>query len=216
MQSPLLSHNRSLQDSLLAGGKTRWLDIGCGGNFAPGFHYMDTFPEGLVCSEYRDRYYRINISAADNPKLGSLKTFDLVRLQHTFEHFTWEEGEAVLRNCATLLNPGGLLLISVPDLRIHIDRYLKKDYKSDKGFVWWASHRIPADAPDSCYFSVFAHSTAFEPHKWCYDSEGLIYRIKTTRLFNEPVEITLRSPLASIPFTHNRPEEDVCVCAEKP
>ena len=208
-----LSEDVPLQEYLTKAGKNRWLDIGCGGNFEPGFHYLDVFPEGLLSPKIQKQYYRIDILTVSPDHLASLGKFDLVRLQHTFEHFSWEEAEDVLRKCAMLLNENGLLLISVPDLRVHITKYLSHEYKADKGFAWWATQRIPESAPDSCYFSIYAHSLPFEPHKWCYDSEGLVYRIETTDLFIDIKELLLASPLASVPFTHNRPAEDLCVIA---
>lgn len=203
----------NLQQQLVSQGKTRWLDIGCGGRFDDGFHYVDIFPISKIPGEYRNRYYRVDMVTAKSADLKKLGKFNFVRLQHTFEHFSLEEGKEVLKNCAKLLEPGGIILITTPDLRIHIDKYLTGSYRKWKGFTWWANKRIPVAAPDSFYFSIFAHSMPWESHKWCYDSEGLIFQLKSVALFKNIKEMKVDDNLASVPFTHNRPEEDVCVIA---
>jgi predicted SAM-dependent methyltransferase len=128
---------------------------------------------------------------------------------------TYEEGLRVLKTCADLLNEGGIILISVPDLKVHIQKYLNDEYKEWKGFGWWANKRIPEDAPNSFYFSIFAHSMPYESHKWCYDFEGLKYQLEKSDCFIDIKKLEIDDGLSSTPFTHNRPEEDVCVMAIK-
>ena len=203
----------NLAERLVRAGKTRWLDVGCGGIFDKGFHYVDLFQPEILDPAVKGRYYRADIVNAPSHELTKLGKFDLVRMQHVFEHFTLEEGQKVLKNCALLLKKGGLIVISVPDLRINIQRYLEGRYKSWSGFNWWAHKRIPKNSPDSFYFSIFAHSMPFESHKWCYDAEGLVYQLKHTGRYRKIRELKLDDPLANVPFTHNRPTEDVCVIA---
>ena len=38
----------NLKEKLIKEKRTRWLDVGCGGNFEDGFYYLDTFPEGII------------------------------------------------------------------------------------------------------------------------------------------------------------------------
>jgi predicted SAM-dependent methyltransferase len=205
----------NLREQLLAESRTRWLDIGCGGNAEAGFELMDTHAEGIVDPAVRARYRRVDIRYVSDAQLERLGQFDLVRMQHAFEHFTFEEGLGVLRNCGLLLKPGGYILITAPDLRIHARRYLANEYGQSAGFQSWAQERIPPDAPASCYFSIFTHSMLHEAHHWCYDYEGLRYQLERAGYFGEIRELTLDDPLASTPFTHNRPDEDVCVLARR-
>ena len=132
-------------------------------------------------------------------------------MQHVFEHFSPEDGLTVLNNCASLLNPEGYLLISTPDLKKYIGFYLTDQIRNN---YEWALNRIKKESPNSFYFSVFTHSVKHERHEWCYDAEGLIYQINRTKKFKNIKEITLTDELANIPFTHNRPNEDVCVLAQ--
>ena len=206
----------NLKETLIKEDRTRWLDVGSGGNLESGFHYLDTYPTGIISRRFRDRYFRVDLLNASESVLAKLGSFDFIRMQHVFEHFTQEDGLNILRKCAPLLNSGGTLLITVPSLKVHIKKYMGGDYRTDKGgFKDWATQRIPEDAPDSFYFSIFAHSMIGESHKWCYDFEGLRFQLERAGQFTDIQELTIDSPLSSIPFTHNRPEEDVCVIARK-
>ncbi|CAG4999667.1 hypothetical protein DYBT9275_02275 [Dyadobacter sp. CECT 9275] len=203
------SANGGLKEKLLNQNRTSWLEIGCGGTFDDYFTYVDLFPETLV--NKRGKYYRIDMVHATDAALQELGKFDLIRMQHVFEHFTPEAGRMVLDNCAKLLNEDGYILISTPDLRKYVGFYLSGQIRENYN---WALKRIPKDSPDSFYFSIFSHSLPFEKHEWCYDAEGLIYQLESSGKFKNVREITLEDELANIPFTHNRPSEDVCVVAQ--
>lgn len=209
----------TLRETLKNDNKTLWLDIGVGGGndgeYDPDFQLADVFAAGMLKEEVRERYHQLDIVNTTEERIAAIGQFDLVRMQHVFEHFSFEEGERVLKNTAKLLKPGGYLLISVPDLRVHIQKYLSDGYRDWAGFAEWANNRIPKDAPASAYFSIFTHSMNFEPHKWCYDAEGLQYQVERTALFSDCKVLSLNDPLSEVPFTHNRPEEDVCVLAKK-
>ena len=198
-----------LKEKLISEGKTRWLDIGCGGNFENDFFYLDNFPEDTI--KDRQKYFRVDIVNMNDDEADRIGKFDLVRLQHVFEHFTPEEGIRVLGNCAKLLNPDGYILISTPDLKKYVHMYLSGKIKEN---FPWALTRIEKNSPDSFYFSVFAHSVLHEQHKWCYDIEGLIYQMNATGKFKNITELRITDELAASPFTHNRPHEDVCVLAQ--
>jgi SAM-dependent methyltransferase len=198
-----------LKEKLTRENKTQWLDIGCGGNLDDDFHYLDTFPEGVVGK--KNKYFRADIINLSKNDLARMGKFDFLRLQHVFEHFTPENGIRVLNNCARLLNKDGYILITTPDLKKYVHLYLSGKIKQNFD---WALNRIDKDSPDSFYFSVFTHSMLYESHCWCYDAEGLIYQLKRTDKFKNITELPLTHELANIPFTHNRPHEDVCVLAQ--
>jgi predicted SAM-dependent methyltransferase len=208
-----------LRRHLIETNRTKWLEIGCGGNLHDeNFHCLDVFPEGIIDRALRGKYTRLDIAQARRQDLENLGRFDFIRMQHVFEHFSPEQGRNVVENCALLLNPGGYLLITTPDLRVHARAYLKGEYKNNKrmdSFNSWAWRRIAEDAPDSFYFSIFAHSMPYESHLWCYDFEGLSYVLRQTNSFDEIEELGWEHPFASFPFTHNRPHEDVCVLARR-
>lgn len=201
--------NKGLREKLIQEKKTKWLEIGCGGTFEENFVYVDLFPNTLV--NRKGAYHRLDIVHATEDEFLKLGTFDLIRMQHVFEHFSPENGLVVLHNCARLLNPGGYLLISTPDLKKYISFYLSNQIRSNYD---WALNRIKKESPNSFYFSVFTHSVQHERHEWCYDAEGILYQLQLTGKFKNSREIVLTDELANIPFTHNRPNEDVCVLAQ--
>jgi len=205
----------TLQEKLIKEKKDKWLDIGCNKNFEEGFYYLDIFSKKNIPTRYKKRYFKMDILKASNENLKAIGKFDFVRAQHVLEHFPYEEGKTVLKNIARLLRRNGYLVITVPDLRINISKYIEKKYKKWKAFKSWAIKRIPKDAPNSFYFSVFAYSLSVTPHRWCYDYEGLKYLLKSSRFFRSIRELKLNNSLASSPFTHNKPTEDVCLIAKR-
>lgn len=205
--------SHSLDKILRNQGKTRWLDIGCGGNFAPDFYYLDYYSEIEIPENCRERYFKVNIIEITDEEYLKMGKFDLIRLQHVFEHFTPEEGIVVLKNCSKLLNHDGYLVITVPDLKKFIKYYRQNSFKNLYTFYHWALNRIRKDAPSSFFFSVYAHSLLHEQHKWCYDAEGLKYIIRNSGVYENIKELKLWNKLASCSFTHGRPWEDVCVIA---
>lgn len=146
---PLLKSiiNGGLKDKLIRERKNKWLEIGCGGTFDPNFNYIDLFPETIVGRS--KKYFRIDISNILEADINRIGMFDLIRMQHVFEHFTPEDGLIVLKNCARLLNPGGYLLITTPDLKKYINLYLNRKIRNDFD---WALKRIDKNSPDSFYF----------------------------------------------------------------
>jgi len=201
--------NSGIRQKLINEGRTRWLEVGCGGTFDEYFTYIDLFPETLV--QKPGKYYRIDILNLTEKDIETLGKFDLVRMQHVLEHFSPEDGLRVLDNCARLLQEGGFILITTPDLKKFISIYLNGTIRNDFN---WALKRISPDSPDSFFFSMYAHSMRYEEHKWCYDAEGLIYQLKKTGKFKNIWEIKLSDDWANVPFTHNRPKEDVCVIGQ--
>ena len=200
-----------LEQLLRSTNQLRWLEVGTGGNNAEGFDKIDIidFPPGEAPSNYR----KLNIVSCTNKELEEFTDYDLVRMQHVFEHFTPEDGKQVLINCSKMLKKGGYILISCPDIDIVIDHYLKGSIKKLNGS--WGVDRIGESAPDSFYFSIFCHSVLHEPHLWCYNSEGLVYQLEQTGLFEEIEVLDLTNPKSAIPFPHNRPDQDVVVLARR-
>ena len=210
----------SLKKKLLSEGRTRWLDLGSR-HFDEGFMCLDLAPGDDLSPELRERYYSADISRLGESDLQRMGKFDLVRLQHVFEHFSFEEGAELLKVCASLLEPDGYLLMTVPDLRIHIRAYFNH-YRHMSYFVRYAKRRIPEDAPSSFLFSFHAHQFGYAPveepgqvHKWSYDWEGLLYQLQKADRFKNIRRLDLLDPWASMPFTHKMPLEDLCVVAQR-
>lgn len=210
-----------LKNNLIRLNRTKWLDIGSS-LFNEGFYCLNIHSPSLVKDELRERYFQYDVVTLNQEQLQNLGKFDLIRMQHVFEHFSLEDGQNVLKNCLELLVPDGYLIITVPDLRIHIQSYLD-GYMWMKPYVEFTRNRIPDHkAPSSFIFSMYAHQGGYSPipshgdeHKWCYDYEGLRYQVEKVGGFKNIRRLGLLHSDANIPFTHNRPHEDVCLLAQK-
>lgn len=205
-----------LKDKLVKENRLRWLDLGSSTSYNDGFYFSDILPEDQIPETMRDRYMFWNaidpLTEDDKQRIGKL---DLIRMQHVFEHFSPEDGEKVLKHAFELLNPGGYLLITVPNLKEYIRRYRRGALNYYWMFAEWAHTRIPENAPQSFYFSIFSHSVPHQAHLWCYDKKGLDYQIRKSVNPNSIEFISVFNNKANIPFTHNRPLEDLCVLIQK-
>lgn len=198
-----------LRDKLIKEGKTEWIDIGADAD-TDNFNCVALWPEPKACP--KERYFQLDTVEATDEQFEKLGKYDLVRMQHVFEHFEPEDGLNVLVKCAKLLKKDGYILISTPDLKKYVNLYAADKIKDQN---WdWPLKRIDKNSPKSFYFSVFAHSMIGESHKWCYDAEGIIYQLERSGMYTNIREIALDDELANCPFTHNRPWEDVTVLAQ--
>lgn len=205
-----------LKDKLIKNNQTRWLDIGCSISSTEGFFYLDYIDPLELPEEMREKYTQLDMTLpVTDDIISELGKFDFIRLQHVYEHFTPEKGEIVLNNIFKLLNDKGMVLITVPDLKKFISRYKRKSLRHHWSFSDWATTRIEKNAPESFYFSIFTHSVPHQAHHWCYDYDGLVYQINKLNLDLKIQKLGVLSKLANIPFTHNRPLEDLCVLISK-
>ncbi|MBE9028851.1 methyltransferase domain-containing protein [filamentous cyanobacterium LEGE 11480] len=209
-----------LKQQLLREGRTRWVDLGSS-HFEEGFMCVNLHASEDLAPHLATRYYQANLAALSADDREQLGQFDLIRMQHVFEHFSFEAGEELLKFCASMLKPGGYLLITVPDLRLHINGYLT-NYRHMDYFRTYARRRLPDDAPASFMFAFHAHQFGYAPveepgqvHKWCYDYEGLKYQLEKVNAFQQIKRLDLLHPWAAVPFTHNVPLEDLCMIAQK-
>lgn len=206
-----------LEDELLNNDQNRWLDIGSSINHAnQNFHFADLYPIEECLDKMKSKYHQLDISQPIKEDVkNKLGKFHFIRMQHVFEHFTFEQASIVLDNCYELLEKNGKLLITVPDLDIYLKRYSNNTLKNISSFGPWAHTRIGENSPSSDYFSIYAHSMLHEKHLWCYNKHGLINKIESSSKFINVKKIGLLNKIAGIPFTHNRPEEDLCVISTK-
>ncbi|MBI1286917.1 MAG: methyltransferase domain-containing protein [Flavobacteriales bacterium] len=205
-----------LGELLRSQGKTRWLDMGASGSFSDGFFFADLYPPEEANDKLRDHYFQFN-ATLDHPteKFESMGKFDLIRMQHVLEHLPIETLPKAFENFHRLMNDEGWILITVPDLRLMAKMYLRSALDTPSAFSEWAETRIEKGSPQSYYFSIFTHSVPYQAHHWCFDEEGMRYAMEKSGLFKNIKALTPFSRLADVPFTHNRPGEDLCIVAQK-
>jgi predicted SAM-dependent methyltransferase len=203
--------NLGLEERLKKENKLKWLEVGTGGRRDNGFDCIDIidFSE----DEKPNNYHKLNIVTCSDDELMELGKYDFVRMQHVFEHFTPEDGLLVLNKLAGILNDDGYILVSCPDIDIVIDSYLSGSVASLNG--QWGLERFDRSAPDSFIFSIFTHSVLSEPHLWCYNAAGLMYQFERSGKYKNVEILDLANSKSSIPFTHNRPQQDVVLLAQR-
>lgn len=205
-----------LADALTDSGKTKWLDIGSSVSNTDNFFFCDILEISEIPEVMRERYFQWNATQPlTEEQIKNYGTFDFIRLQHVYEHFTPEDGIIVLQNIFKLLNSGGKVLITVPDLGKYVKRYRRGTLDYNWSFAEWAQTRVEKKAPQSFYFSIFTHSVPHQAHHWCYDKHGLKYQIERSIAPKKIEFLSVFDKRANIPFTHNRPLEDLCVLITK-
>lgn len=145
----------------------RMLEIGTGGGFAlKGFEEMGFEAEGVETSDVAARFaskrLNLNVHHVSFEEFASVKKYDLILLNHVLEHFM--DLRSVTRKLVSLLAPGGILYVRVPD---H-DSYDRRTY----GRAW----------PAYAYYHISNFSK--KSLELLYQQEGLRV-LRTKKFFSE-------------------------------
>ena len=100
-----------------------------------------------------------------------------INMSHILEHFTRDQGLAVLKECYRVLQAKGVLRISCPDLKKYAEAYVNRD---DKFY-----HSLGIEKA-CCYEGLTTYGDLFiskaydnhNGHKWFYDAESAIQLLK--------------------------------------
>lgn len=106
--------------------------------------------------------------------------FEFVYLSHVLEHFRWQEGASLLKECFRVLRPGGVLRVVVPDLVHHVDRYNQGALKA-QDFLSELSTCAP-EQPNA--LKAILGPLFFFPHLCMYDSESLLRAVENQGFSN--------------------------------
>lgn len=87
---------------------------------------------------------------------------------HVFEHFTHDELQQVLSNCLRVLQPGGQLLVCVPNARLYISAYV-----NDKELEGWDFYEPALHYHSRIDYVNYAAYMAGQ-HKHLFDEENLL------------------------------------------
>ena len=99
---------------------------------------------------------------------------------HMLEHLDRENSTKFLLNAKKVLKPGGVLRISVPDLKMLIDGYLKHG-SADK---FLEDSLLTIIAPKTFFKKISLLFTGFRHHQWMYDADSLINLLKNCGFVN--------------------------------
>lgn len=153
------------------------LNLGCGFRWLPGYLNIDI--QTLEHIATSAAYYGEPTAPAPGVEFlqhdlregipaGGVTVSEII-LRETFEHLTYAEGLALLKECARVLVPGGTLDGEVPDLGVVIDLFLKgakpESFPDQPGmFSEWRENMIAqmlyADpyTPGYSHKSMYTHS----------------------------------------------------------
>jgi predicted SAM-dependent methyltransferase len=170
-------------NKLLASGKPIKLDIGGADAGTNGWSTVDVTRE---CDFFWD--LRRGIPFPDS-------TVDAVYSSHFFEHLTYTEGQAVLREGLRILKPGGSFSVCVPNARIYVEAYLGMREIPDAYFAWKPAMHETTSIDAINYVAYMGGE-----HKYMFDIDNLLHLLRAAG-FSEVRERSFEAGL-------DRPERD--------
>ena len=153
--------------ALAASSKPLSLDLGGERAGSGGWLSIDLTAE---CDIYWD--LRGGIPFADN-------RVERIYSSHTFEHLTFNEGQALLHDCYRVLTSAGSISICVPNSRMYIDSYISGNTLPDEYFGWRPAYNS-SSAIDAVNYVAYMDGH----HKYLFDQENLEYRLSAVGFVN--------------------------------
>ena len=106
--------------------KVKKLQLGCGPNPIEGFFNTDIQTiEGVY---YVDEC---------QPLPFKDETFHFIFLEHNFEHLSYRDGRALLRECYRILKPNGVLRLTTPCLEFLLEIYNHPETELNQAYMKW-------------------------------------------------------------------------------
>ena len=120
-------------------------------------------------------------------------SIDIIYSSHVLEHFYYEDIIQLLKDCIRALKVGGVFSVSVPNAKLFIDAYSRKDHS------FWESlplHYMPAWNQTSSLIDIVNYIAYMDGHhKYMFDNKNLINILSKTgfkdihlREFDESVD----------------------------
>ena len=143
--------------------KVKKLQLGCGPNPIEGFFNTDIRP-------FENVYY---VDECE-PLPFRDETFHFIFLEHNFEHLSYQEGRALLRECFRILKPGGVLRLTTPCLEFLLSIYQHPETEQSQNYMNWHFQKyapemyndFKGELPPALLISNFMR---FWGHKCLYD-----------------------------------------------
>jgi predicted SAM-dependent methyltransferase len=149
----------ALAAEYLRGHPVRKLQIGSGYNNLPGWLNTDISPQ--PGQAYLD---------ATEPFPFPNGSFHYVASEHLFEHLTYQEGRAMLREACRILAPGGKIRIATPNLLKLMELFQPDRAEAARHYIGLKleMHRWPTDPTPECFIlnlelSSFGHRFVYDP-----------------------------------------------------
>ncbi len=168
----------------LASGK-KILDYGCGSGYgahllsATAFHVTGVDLDESAVRYARDKYHADNLMYKLIPEVTNEK-FDIISSFQVIEHV--RDDKAFIEKLKSMLNPGGCILISTPDKKNRLFRFIQKP---------WNIYHLRE-------YSVKSLDELLKPH---FSRVEILKIGSTTDLVKEEISRTKKQRLISLPFT---------------
>lgn len=104
--------------------------------------------------------------------------FHYIFCEHTIEHFTFKQGEVMLREIYRVLKPKGKVRFATPDLKFLIDLYGNNKSLLQQKYISWASDeflREGGQATDTFIINNFVRAWG---HQFIYDLKTLKFLLE--------------------------------------
>ena len=101
-------------------------------------------------------------------------SINMIYSSHVFEHFTYLEGQALLKESLRVLVPGGIFSIAVPNARLYIDSYLNDLALDNPNFFRFKPAYNNTTRIDFVNYCAYMDGR----HKYMFDEENLLFRLR--------------------------------------
>lgn len=145
------------------------LHIGCGPFPIEGWLNVDKFVQSRMVS-YMD---------ASQIYPFSDKSFCFIYAEHLFEHLTLDEALNMLRECYRVLQPQGILRLSMPDLDFLIQLYLHPEAEMHRKYIDWSVRQFMPEVvrlyPNGSFHAMYVLNNFYRAwgHQLIYDKQGI-------------------------------------------
>jgi predicted SAM-dependent methyltransferase len=155
---------KSEDDMILKNAK---INLGCGKVKLNSWINIDINPDADIILDLK-----IGLPFKDN-------SIQYIYSEHVFEHFTYDEGHRLLKECYRVLSDDGIMRISMPDLDYIIEKYLH-DWKNQEWLTWPEYSFIQSKG---MMLNIYFH---WWDHKYLYNEEDLrnqLLNVKFKKIF---------------------------------
>ncbi len=166
------------------------INIGCGSNPSKGWLNFDNTPAiKLANSPLKYRIAKVfgmlkkthieniewnknnNIQYADATKRIPLplNSVEAIYTSHMFEHLSREGAKSFLYEAKKILKTDGVLRVSIPDLKIYLEKYLINEDADE----FMAGILVEAPPINTLKQKIFLFLNGYRHHQWMYDGKSL-------------------------------------------
>ena len=157
-----MSRSRKSLSALTSGARPLKLDLG--GGYRAGENGWTTVDVSHECDLYWDLRYGIPFPDG---------TVDALYSSHLFEHLSFEDGQALLREGLRALKPGGAFSIVVPNARMYVEHYLGIVDLPDDHFGWRPAYHDTTRIDALNYVAYMAGE-----HRYMFDQDNLLHVLR--------------------------------------